>query len=438
MGCAAADYDNDGDQDLYVTHFGADALYRNDGGTFAEVADRMGVSDSLWSSSAAFLDYDRDGDLDLYATNYLDFSPERNQLCGKGAIRDYCDPIKYHGVPDALYRNDGDHFTDATRPAGVFDPEGKGLGVATGDYDRDGDVDIYVANDGTANRLYRNEGRGVFSEVGVASGTAYDPNGLAEAGMGTAFGDYDGDSYLDLVATNFVQEGHALYHNNRDGTFTDESGPAGIEESSLPFVGFGAIFFDCDNDADLDLFVANGHILANVERWDEATTFAQPSQLFLNHEGRFTDASSVSGACLHRKVVGRGAAVCDWDEDGDLDLGLTTNNGPVRLLRNDGENRNHWLQVRLVGRRAPRRGQVCGARIEVERAGRIQVREYGASASYLSSGEQQVHFGLGTATSTTLRVRWPDGLEQRFPEVAADQRLILTEGTDIPQIALGR
>jgi hypothetical protein len=436
MGAAAADYDGDGDLDLYVTHFGPEALYRNDRGVFVEVADRMGVSDSLWSSSAAFLDYDGDGDLDLYVANYLDFSLERNQLCGKGAIRDYCDPIKYRGAPDVLYRNDGNRFVDATRAAGVFDPEGKGLGVTTGDYDQDGDLDIYVANDGTANRLYRNEGRGVFSEVGVASGTAYDPNGLAEAGMGTAFGDYDGDGYLDLVATNFVREGNALYHNNRDGTFTDESGPAGIEAPSLPFVGFGALFFDCDNDADLDLFVTNGHILANVEQWDETITFAQPSQLFLNEEGRFTDASPASGACLRRKLVGRGAAACDWDEDGDLDLALTANNGPARLLRNDGGNRNHWMQVQLVSRRTPAQG--CGARLEVKTAEGIQVREYGTSASYLSSGEQQVHFGLGTATSAALRVRWPGGLEQSFPALAADQRLILVEGDEAPQVALGR
>jgi tetratricopeptide (TPR) repeat protein len=431
MGCAAGDYDGDGDLDLYVSHFGADALYRNDRGAFTEVADQMGASDSLWSSSAAFLDYDGDGDLDLYAANYLDFSLERNLICGKGAIRDYCNPVKYRGVPDALYRNDGDHFADATRPAGVFDPEGKGLGVATGDCDRDGDVDLYVANDGTANRLYRNEGKGFFSEVGVASGTAYDPNGLAEAGMGTAFGDYDGDGYPDLVVTNFVQEGTALYHNNRDGTFTDQSGPAGLEECSLPFVGFGTFFFDCDNDADLDLFVANGHILANVEQWDEATTFAQPCQLFLNHEGRFADASSASGSCLVSKQVGRGAAACDWDGDGDLDLALSANNGPARLLRNDGGNRNRWLQVRLLGR-------TSGARLEVEAAGRTQVREYGASASYLSGGEEAVHFGLGTATSANLRVYWPGGAEQHFPGLPADQRLTLVEGSAQPQVALRR
>ena len=415
MGCAAADYDSDGDQDLYVTHFGADALYRNNRGTFAEVAGQAGVSDSLWSSSAAFLDYDRDGDLDLYVANYLDFSLERNQICGKGSIRDYCDPVKYHGVPDALYRNDGNHFSDVTRLAGVFDPEGKGLGVTTSDYDRD--VDIYVANDGTANRLYRNEGRGVFIEVGTASGTA--------------FGDYDGDGYPDLMVTNYVQEGNALYHNNRDGTFTDESGPTGIEEPSRPFVGFGTFFFDCDNDADLDLFVTNGHILTNVEKWDEAATFTQPNQLFLNQEGHFTDASSTSGVCLNRKIVGRGAAACDWDEDGDLDLALTTNKGPARLLRNDGGNNNHWLQVRLLGRRAPRQGQVYGARLEVETAGHTQVREYGASASYRSSGEEQVHFGLGAAASATLRVHWPDGLEQHFPGVKANQRLTIFEGDNI-------
>jgi len=432
MGCAAGDYDGDGNLDLYVSHFGPDALYRNDRGAFAEVAEQAGVSDLLWSSSAAFLDYDFDGDLDLYVANYLDFSLEDNQVCGRGAIRDYCNPNKYRGAPDALYRNEGSRFADVTRPAGVFDPEGKGLGVATGDYDRDGDVDIYVANDGTANRLYRNEGKGRFTEVGVASGTAYDSNGLAEAGMGTAFGDYDGDGYLDIVVTNFVQEGAALYRNNRDGTFTDQSGPAGIEEPTLPYVGFGSLLFDCDNDADLDLFTLNGHILANVEQWDEAATFKQPSQLFLNEEGRFAEV--VSGAALDFRQVGRGAAACDWDGDGDLDLALSTNNGPARLLRNDRIEGNHWLQVQLRGRRGP----AWGARLEAEDAGRTQVREYGASSSYLSGGEEAVHFGLGAANSVNLRVYWPGGREQYFPGLPADQRLTLVEGSAQPQVALGR
>ena len=291
MGCAAADYDNDGDLDLYLSNFGPDVLYRNDGGRFADVARQAGVSDTLWSSSCAFADVDNDGLVELYVANYHDFSYANHKVCAEGGsgLHLYCGPEAFNGVRDFLYHNNGDGtFADITERAGLLNPTGKELGVVFGDVDRDGDQDLYLANDKTANFLYINDGRGRFEEVGLLAGVAYNGDGDAQSGMGVDMGDYDNDGWPDLFVTNFQWDTNTLYHNNGDNTFTDRTFEANLGKDSIPYLSWGTRFFDFDNDGDRDIFVASGHLESDVERAYENTTFPQLNQLFVNDgRGRF-------------------------------------------------------------------------------------------------------------------------------------------------------
>ena len=425
MGAAAADFDNDGDQDLCLSNFGRNGLYRNDDGHFTDVAAAVGIDDARWSTSSAFLDYDLDGDLDLFVANYVDFNLNSNVVCKEGKIRTYCRPQAYEALGDILYRNDGSRYSDVASTAGSI-LKGRGLGVALSDYDLDGDTDIYVANDGTMNFLYENR-RGSFSETGLQAGTRYNEDGRAEAGMGVDFGDYDNDGHQDLFVTNFAYETNTLYRNSGEGHFNDVATRAGLSEPSYDPLGFGTKFLDYDNDNDLDLFIANGHVLDLMDQIDTTLTltYYQSNQLLRNEGGtHFTDISAELGPGFAAKNVGRGTAVADYDNDGDIDLLVNGVADPPRLLRNDGGNQQHWLIVELVG--AGHR-DALGTRIVARVDATSQTRERQSGGSYLSSHDPRLHFGLGSATNVDLDIRWPDGQEQQLRAVAANQFLRLSQ-----------
>jgi hypothetical protein len=432
MGVCVADYDNDGDQDIYLTNFGPNVLYRNNGNaTFTDVTALAGIGDARWGSSCAFADYDNDGDLDLYVANYLDFAQaKKNVWCGRHeeGFRTYCHPDNFDGVASVLYRNNGNGtFTDVTEAAGVLNPAGKGLGVVFGDYDNDGDVDLYVANDSVANFLYRNNGNGTFTEVGVLSGVAYDGEGKAEAGMGVDFADYDNDGLLDIFVTNFDFETNTLYRNQGNSLFIDITDLVGLGQDREPYMGWGTKLLDYDNDGSKDLFVANGHLQDNIHLYNDVMTYAQGNQLFHNKgRGRFVEVTLSSGPGLLSKRVGRGVAFGDYDNDGDTDIFIVNNNQPATLLRNDGGNRNHWLMVKTVGTKSNREG--IGARVKVEAGGLTQVAEVRSGSSYLSQNDLRLLFGLGSSAKVDrVEVRWPSGTVETVENVAANQLLILTE-----------
>ena len=440
MGCAAGDIDNDGDIDLYVTNFGPNILYRNEGGgRFRDITAEAGVGDPRWSASAAFADIDNDGDLDLYVTNYIDFTLDNNKVCGEGnpPLRTYCHPDEYNGVPDTLYRNKGDgHFEDISAAAGVADPTGKGLGVVFTDINDDGWVDIYVANDKTMNFLYLNQRNGTFKDISLSSGTGFSESGEVQAGMGTDAADVNGDGRMDLIVTNLDYETNELYLNNGDLTFTDATFRAGLAEPCFLCVGFGTAFFDYDNDGDNDLLVVNGHIIDNIELLRDEVKYAQPPTLLANDgTGRFKDVTGQVGADFARPNVGRGVAVGDYDDDGDLDLFISNNNRQAELFRNDGgAEAGHWLTVKLRGVKSNRDG--IGARLRVrtlDAAGkeRWQVAEVRAGSSYLSQNDSRAHFGLGGAVAAaTLEVRWPSGAVQTIKDVKADRIITVKEEAD--------
>ena len=432
MGCGTADYDNDGDPDLYVTNFGENVLYRNNAdGTFTDVTVYAGVGDSdRWSSSCAFVDYDHDGNLDLYVVNYLDYDiVEDGEWYDTNGRRIYSNPRIYKGVSDTLYRNSGDGaFTDVTQRAGVYNDTGKGLGVTCGDYDNDGRIDIYVANDTTPNFLYRNMGDGTFMDLSVIAGVAYNEDGVAEGGMGVDFGDYNNDGFLDIFVTNFSRETNTLYRNSSNGIFTDVTYIAHLGDPSFLKLGFGTKFFDADNDSNLDLFVVNGHVYSIVESQSDTLEYAQTDQLFLNMgESSFLDVSEGSGTYFSMKRVSRGAAFGDYDNDGDTDIFVVNLNQKAVLLRNDGGNRNNWLKIKTVGVKSNRDG--IGARIKVVARSRTQIKEVQAGSSYLSGHDLCLIFGLGAETKAEeVEIRWPSGLEQTLADVGANQFLIITEG----------
>jgi hypothetical protein len=430
MGCAVADVDGNGHLDLYVTHYGPNTLYRNNGdGTFTDVTARAGVAAGGWSTSAAFADMDGDGDLDLYVARYLRFAPgESRELCEVEGIKVACPPRYYEGQSGILYRNNRDGtFTDVTRASGVTHTEGKGLGCLWWDADDDGDMDLYIANDGVANNLYRNDGTGRFTDVALLSGAALSPAGGAEGSMGVDAGDVDGDGRFDLFIGNFQNETSALYRNDGEMRFTYATAEWGLAEATFPALTFGVGFLDYDNDGWPDLFAANGHVQDAIERIDPQCTFSQPRQLFRNlGSGRFADVSAQAGPGIMTPAVGRGAAFGDWDDDGDVDILVTNNGGPAMLLRNEVGRRRHWLSLRLVGR-APNRDAI-GARVRLRAGGRTQVREVRSGGSYASASDFRLHFGLGDAsTADSLEIHWPDGAVTRHRDLPADRRLTLRQ-----------
>ena len=434
MGCVFGDYDNDGDPDLYITNYGPNVLYRNDGdGTFTDVTEGAGVGDDRWGSAAAFGDYDNDGDLDLYVGNYLAFDPSLVPEADTTTVEGEPPPslmpkfvsFPYESQGNALYRNNGDGtFTDVARRTGVANSTCKTLGVVFFDYDDDGWLDLYVANDGPEDALFRNERNGRFSDITVFAGVA-DPR----AGMGLTFGDYDNDGDLDIFSTHWHDQLNVLYRNDAGiwgRTFEDVTVPAGLDTVSIGFVGWGTDLFDYDNDGDLDIFIANG--FTNPSREDLSVCIGQEDVLLRNDgDGTFEDVTAMSGAALRYENAGRGAAFGDYDNDGDVDILVTNNNGPAVLLRNEGGNRTHWLKVRTVGTVSNRDG--VGARIKVVSGSTTQVRQICAGSSYLSHNSLEAEFGLGPAhRADRIEVRWPSGIVEAFEDIPADQTVILREG----------
>ncbi len=432
MGCAAADYDNDGDQDLFASNFGPDVLYRNDGGRFTDATARAGVSDTLWSSSCAFADVDNDGLLDLYVANYHNFSYTNHKVCAEGGsgLQLYCGPESFDGVRDFLYQNQGDGvFKDITARAGLLNTTGKELGVVFGDVDRDGDQDLYLANDKTANLLYLNDGRGNFEENALLAGVAYNGDGKVSAGMGVDMGDYDGDGRFDLFVTNFQWETNTLFRNNGDDTFVDYTYDANLGKDSIPYLSWGTRIFDFDNDGDRDIFVASGHLESDVEQY-ENTTFAQLNQLFVNDgNNRFDLERQVEGTGLAMRKVSRGSAFGDYDDDGDVDILVANCADSPDLLRNDGGNENNWLRVKLQGTRSNRDGM--GAIVELFGGDLCQMDQVRSGASFLSQSDLRLTFGLGQRqVADRLKVTWPSGLVEEVKNVPANRELTLVEGSN--------
>lgn len=435
MGVCAGDYDNDGFTDLFVSNFGADVLYRNAGdGTFEDVTLASGASDPHWSSSCAFLDHDGDGDLDLFVANYVDFTPDNNKFCGDypAGVRAYCHPNVYRGQPDSLYRNEGDGtFTEVAEAAGLSARFHNGLGAVTADFDGDGDTDLYVANDKTPNTLYRNEGQGRFSDATLLAGVGYGLNGQALAGMGTDFGDFDGDGDQDIIVTNLDFENNSLFRNDGGGLFSDVSFPSGVGAVSLSFVGFGADFLDYDNDGRIDLAIANGHILDNAPYFNDATTYAQRNFLFHGEgAGRMTEVGLDAGPDMKIPNVGRGLSSGDVDNDGDLDLLVTVCGGTPRLLRNDGGNQSAWAGLRLIGRESNR--SALGARVVVKGPAGPIVEEVRSGGSYLSQPDLRLHFGLGAMPPSTpldAEIRWPSGRHETIRLPGLNRYVTVLEGS---------
>ncbi|MBC8236345.1 CRTAC1 family protein [bacterium] len=460
VGCCVGDYDNDGHDDFYVTNFGANVLYHNNGdGTFTDVTDKAGVGGGdKWSAGCAFLDYDNDGDLDLYVVNfvYFDFEVEKDRKYLIKGFMVYAAPENFSGLSDTLYRNNGDGtFTDVTQQIGIFNSDGKGLGMVCGDYDNDGGVDIFVANDATPNFLYRNDSvksnkdvrfadcfvprnrqrlTVTFTEVALFAGVALSEDGVAENGMGVNMGDYDNDGFLDIVVNNFQGQTSSIYHNEGNGFFMEVSYACGVGEKTLNYLSWGTAFFDYDNDGYQDLFIANGHVHDNIELFDDSTTAAQQNLLLENNgDGTFTNVSETSGPGLQIKQVSRGAAFGDYDNDGDIDILVVNSNQPPSLLKNEGGNQRNWLMLKTIGTTSNRDG--IGARITVKSGQRSQIREVKSGGSYLSQSDTRVHFGLDTATKADIvEIRWPSGLVETFKDVPSNQFLVVTEGKGLKRM----
>ena len=427
-GVAVGDYDNDGKPDLYVTGFGANQLFHNEGGgVFREVTAQAGVAGGGWSSSAGFVDYDRDGDLDLFVVRYLDFDPKDNPYCGfkKPGYRMYCDPRMFDGAASLLYRNNGDGtFTDVSKAAGIANPAGKGLGIAIGDIDGDGWPDVYIANDGVRNFLYHNQRDGTFVDIAYGAGVGFDGNGKPQAGMGTEIADYDGDGLPDIFVTNFSDELNTLYRNLGNLSFDDVTLKAGLQSGLTP-LGFGTRLFDYDNDGDLDLHVTNGHVIDNVHLYHPHLKYAQRDLLYENlGNGRFRDVSAGAGPAFAIEHVGRGSAVADLDNDGDLDIVISNLGARPFLFRNDSTPRGHWLSLDL---------DRPDARVELTAGGKTQHRYATSVSSYLSSSDSRMHFGLGQSTKVErIEITWINGSKTILENIGADRVIKVSAGSALP------
>ena len=434
LGAVAADYDGDGNRDLYVTNLGKNVLYRNNGdGTFTDVTEQAQVGCPLLSASAAFADIDRDGDLDLYVCNYVEYALETDIPCYyKNTLRIYCGPNEYHGIADVLYRNNGDGtFTDITKSAGVYEPTTRGLGVVFTDVNNDGWVDIYVANDMSPNTLFMNQGNGTFREEGVLRGVAYNGDGLSNGSMGIDAADYDNDGDIDLWVSNFSLEANCLMQNDGSGYFEDVTFDTNLADPSFYSLGFGTRFIDFDNDGWLDLLVGNGHIWDNVKQIDAKMSYAQPIQLFHNQGGTpqnhtgFTEITAEAGLDKTHYVV-RGMLFGDIDTDGDVDVILCQSNRPTVILSNEVGNENAWLTVKLIG--TDDNTDAIGAQVQLETGGMTFLREVICGASYLSGNDLRICFGLGSASRVdNLQIRWHNGNVQELGELPIRQSITFSQ-----------
>jgi hypothetical protein len=428
MGVAVGDYDNDGYEDLYVTAYGGNKLYHNNGdGTFTDVTETAGVAGNGWSTSAAWVDLDNDGFLDLVVLRYLqwDFA---DIWCGehREGYRSYCHPDTFAAITPLVYHSDGKgHFTEVSQKIGFTKPA-KGLGIALADYDHDGNIDLYFANDSMVEHLYHNKGNGQFEEIGLASEVAVDADGRTYAGMGVDFADYNNDGWADLVVTDLANQRYALYSNEHDGTFSYSSFVTGLAKITMPHSGWGVRFLDYDNDGWKDLLVAQGHDLDTVELNYPNLRYKEPMLLVRNTGKSFIDVSRESGAAFQNRWLGRGMAIGDIDNDGRIDAVVTTNDGPIHVLHNETRTSNHWLILHLVGHKSNR--DAIGAQVKIQTLKGAQFATVSTASSYLSSSDKRVHFGLGPESSVqSLEIRWPSGILQQLTNVKGDQILRIDE-----------
>ncbi|MGH9404851.1 MAG: CRTAC1 family protein [Terriglobia bacterium] len=436
QGCAVGDYDNDGYPDLYVTGYGRAILYHNNGnGTFDDVTAKAGVADEGgWSTSAAWFDYDRDGYLDLVVCNYIEWTLANNLYCGehRPGYRSYCHPDNYRGQRIKLYHNNHDGtFADVSLKSGVGVPEAKGMGVVCADFNHDGWIDIAIANDTWPNFLFINKRNGTFDDVSLISGIAASADGKYEAGMGIDADDVDGDGWADVYITHLDFELNRLYHNNHDGTFDDATFSCGIGNSAVSLSGVAAKFMDYDNDGWLDICQVNSAMLENIQLYHSEVRYREPKLMYRNlGHGKFAKVSNLLGPDFMRPTAGRGLAVADYDNDGDLDFAVNNRGDYPQLLRNDGGNANNWLKVFLVGTKSNRDG--TGARLTLTSEEFVQVRQATGGGSYMGASDPRIHFGLGSRKNAeSLEIQWPCGVAEKYTRLPVNQIVTIKEGEGV-------